>query len=318
MSRSSANSSRQPTRLERGDWHRVRAGWRQLYGDFEVKGVSVEMHDFQSARPSDWARSFRPRSLEVCLNISGRGEVSVAGNKMSLTANSAGCYAIGQERMNATRSAAEQHRFATFEFSAEFLARQLRGSEEELDPILRKNVLSSRPRSAVGEMRAFTPSQLKLAADLGNPPVSATALPIWYQSKVLEVMAECFFQRKQGELFCTRQKRLARERIERVVAILRLRLNDPPSLEELGREVGVSQFYLSRIFSEEMRTTIPQFLRRIRMERAAELLRDGRHNVTDAAFAVGYSSLGHFSKSFCEAIGCCPGLYPQAKNIAAR
>ena len=66
------------------------------------------------------------------------------------------------------------------------------------------------------------------------------------------------------------------------------------------------------------RMTIPQFLRRVRMERAAELLRAGRHNVTEAAFAVGYSSLGHFSKSFCEVMGCCPTLYPQARHFARR
>jgi AraC-like DNA-binding protein len=37
--------------------------------------------------------------------------------------------------------------------------------------------------------------------------------------------------------------------------------------------------------------------------------------VTEAAFAVGYSSLGHFSKSFCEVIGCCPTLYPHARHL---
>ncbi len=51
------------------------------------------------------------------------------------------------------------------------------------------------------------------------------------------------------------------------------------------------------------------------MERAAELLRSGRYNVTEAATEVGYSSLSHFSKAFCETIGCCPVLYPAAKNV---
>ena len=59
----------------------------------------------------------------------------------------------------------------------------------------------------------------------------------------------------------------------------------------------------------------PQYLRNIRMERAAELLRTGRYNVTEAAIEVGYSSLSHFSKAFCETIGCCPVLYPVAKNV---
>ena len=56
--------------------------------------------------------------------------------------------------------------------------------------------------------------------------------------------------------------------------------------------------------------TIPQYVRQIRMERAAELLKSGKFNVTEAALEVGYNSLSHFSQAFCETMGCCPGLYP--------
>ncbi|MEI8080957.1 MAG: helix-turn-helix transcriptional regulator, partial [Actinomycetes bacterium] len=66
----------------------------------------------------------------------------------------------------------------------------------------------------------------------------------------------------------------------------------------------------SRTFSREMGLTIPQYLRQIRMERAAELLKSGKCNVTEAALEVGYNSLSHFSHAFCETMGCCPGLYP--------
>jgi AraC-like DNA-binding protein len=98
--------------------------------------------------------------------------------------------------------------------------------------------------------------------------------------------------------------------VERVVALLRQHLVEPLGLEEIGRQVGSSPFHLSRTFSAETGTTIPQYLRRLRMERAAELLRSGKANVTEAALEVGYSSLSHFSQSFCQEMGCCPGLYP--------
>ena len=300
---------------ERGAWNSVRAGWQQLYGSFDELGVSVEMHDFRSTAALDWARSFHPRSLEICLNIAGRGEVTTSRSAMSLAANNAGFYSIGRDRLQASRIAKDRHRFATFEFSQEFLARQFVGQEDSLDPIVRDS-LSARSRSVLGGARPFSASQQRIAESLCAPPVPPAALPLWYQSKTVEIMAECFFQRANDELFCSRQKRLKRERVERVRGILQSRLTNPPSLEELGRETGVSQFYLSRIFSEEMGMTIPQYLRRVRMLRAAELLRAGRHNVTEAAFAVGYSSLGHFSKSFCEVVGCCPALYPHAKNLA--
>ena len=93
------------------------------------------------------------------------------------------------------------------------------------------------------------------------------------------------------------------------------RSGEPADAGNIGAEVGCSPFYLSRIFSREVGHTIPQYLRNVRMERAAELLRTGRYNVTEAATEVGYSSLSHFSKAFCETIGCCPVLYPVAKNV---
>ncbi len=57
-----------------------------------------------------------------------------------------------------------------------------------------------------------------------------------------------------------RQKRVARERVERVKEILARDLANPPTLEMLGQEVGCSPFYLSRIFSREVGLTIPQYL----------------------------------------------------------
>ncbi|MDP9097520.1 MAG: AraC family transcriptional regulator, partial [Verrucomicrobiota bacterium] len=110
----------------------------------------------------------------------------------------------------------------------------------------------------------------------------------------------------------------ARDRVARTKELLARNLAEPPTLEMLGREVGCSPFYLSRSFSREVGLTIPQYLRKLRMERAAELLRMGRHNVTEAATEVGYASLSHFSKAFCETIGCCPVLYPMVKNVIER
>jgi AraC-like DNA-binding protein len=59
-----------------------------------------------------------------------------------------------------------------------------------------------------------------------------------------------------------------------------------------------------------MGLTIPQYLQRLRLERAAELLKAGQLNVTEVAMEVGYSSLSHFSLAFRQAFGSCPGLYP--------
>jgi AraC-like DNA-binding protein len=112
------------------------------------------------------------------------------------------------------------------------------------------------------------------------------------------------------EFFCQRVKRLNHERAQKVRAILKESLAEPPSLEEIGRQVGCSHFHLSRVFAQETGKTITGCLRELRLERAAQLLGSGECNVTEAALEVGYNSLSHFTVAFREAFGCCPGLYP--------
>ena len=75
---------------------------------------------------------------------------------------------------------------------------------------------------------------------------------------------------------------------------------------------------MSRIFAQETGASIPKFLRMKRIEKAAAFIRSGKMNVTEAAMAVGYSSLGAFTKAFVEQMGCCPGLYPFAKVATPR
>jgi len=130
-------------------------------------------------------------------------------------------------------------------------------------------------------------------------------------------MAELFFVSENTAPAANRKERIAQQRVERAGQLLRENLAEPPALKKLGQLVGCSPYYLSRTFSEETGMTIPQFLRQIRMERAAELLKSGKHNVTEAAMQVGYSSLSHFSQAFCEVMGCCPGLYPLGLSRAA-
>jgi AraC-like DNA-binding protein len=293
-------------------WGSVSQGWRQLWGDFDRLGVALQWHDFRSERALDWGRSFRPRSLEFCLNLAGRGAV---GERADYVAGSAGYYAVANEPLEASRHARDHHQFATVEFSNRHLQEQLADCEADLDPQLRAAIFPSKERSVVSAARPMTSEQQQMVASLLVPPVSKAAQSLWYQSKALELMAHFLFTPKDPEFFCMRQKRVARDRVERTKELLARDLANPPTLEMLGREVGCSPFYLSRSFSREVGLTIPQYLRKLRMERAAELLRSGRYNVTEAATEVGYASLSHFSKAFCETIGCCPVLYPMAKNV---
>jgi AraC-like DNA-binding protein len=243
--------------------------------------------------------------------MAGRASIHGAGRALEFDPLTAGFYSPGNQQLQAWREGGQRHRFITVEFSPQVLREHLASGDGALHPLVESFTRSETPPVCVGDITRLTAAQEQWIAQLLNPPVFQGARPLWYRGKVLEMMAEFFFQRRGAdELFCDRQKRLARERVDRVVTLLRKNLVEPPNLEAIGREVGCSPFHLSRTFSAETGRTIPQYLRKLRMERAAELLRSGKYNVTEAAMEVGYSSLSHFSQSFCEAMGCCPGLYP--------
>ena len=286
-------------------------GWRLLHGNFREYGVSIESHDFEFPSTVDWSRSFHADSLELCLNLEGEGSVGHKADLLLFGTRTAAFFLPGKAALEACRAPNQRHRFMTIGFSAHFLRQHLSKFDGALHPLVERLVQGRSRRAGLGEIHHLTTEQESLAVQLLDPRVFQAARPLWYQSKILQLMAEFFFARQgESELFCDRQKRVARERVARVVSILRGRLAEPPSLVEIGREVGCSPFHLSRTFSQEMGMTIPQYLRKLRMERAAELLRSGHHNVTEAALEVGYSSLSHFSLAFCQTMGCCPGLYP--------
>jgi len=291
-------------------WSDFGAGWRPLFGNFENLGFSFEWHDFTPAESLNWAQSFHPRSLELCLNLEGHAALGDGRQTVELGPRASVFYFQGRPPLTGARQAGERHRFLTVEYAPDFLGEHLRAQIPHLHPCVRAVVEHSGGSSVVTIPVLMGSSLLRLMESLQQCPVFKHAQETWFRCKALELAAQSFFCPPDGELFCTRQQRAACERAERVQEILRARLSDPPALGELGRLVGCSPFYLSRQFSRATGLTIQQFLRQARLERAAELLATGRYNVTEAALEVGYNSLSHFTVAFREFFGCCPGLFP--------
>lgn len=153
-----------------------------------------------------------------------------------------------------------------------------------------------------------------LIAGFLNPPVSGPGLAFWFESQFKALLALlCFEPARDGEeFFCTRQKRLALMRVTKARAWLETRLDEPFELQRLAREVACSPSYLSRTFSTTTGMTLSQFVRKRRIEKAAELLVTGQYNVSEVAVEVGYQSLSHFSKAFQQVKGCLPSKYEAA------
>lgn len=305
---------------ESAAWESVGEGWRPLHGRFAQQGLSIEWHEFKVKEAFDWAPSFHPQSLEICLNLAGKATIRHGRRDLELGPKTMAFYCMGDEPIQAERlPAKESHQFMTVELDLRALGSLLGENSQETHPLIRDALAKKRFSSGAGAAATLLMEQDRWVKQVLNPPVPQAAEKLWMTGRVQEILAQCLFIRPESEaLFCDRQKHLARARVEKAILILRERLAEPPSLEQLGRLVGCSHYYLSRTFSKETGSTIQQYLRRLRVEKAAELLKSGRFNVTEAALEVGYNSMSHFSQAFCHEMGVCPALYQKSGPAVGR
>lgn len=83
----------------------------------------------------------------------------------------------------------------------------------------------------------------------------------------------------------------------------------PVYLPDVAAHANLSPYHFLRVYKQAYGETPHEFLTRLRIERAKSLLARGSHNVTEACFEVGFSSLGSFSALFAHRVGLSPSEY---------
>lgn len=81
------------------------------------------------------------------------------------------------------------------------------------------------------------------------------------------------------------------------------------SVEELSHELGMSRVHLYKKLLAITGKTPIEFIRVIRLKRAAQLLRESQQNVSEIAYQVGFNNPKYFSKYFKEEFGMLPSAY---------
>lgn len=98
----------------------------------------------------------------------------------------------------------------------------------------------------------------------------------------------------------------ARNVIERIRAVMDSRYADNLTIADIAQNVFLSSTYVSLLFKQETGETVYEYLTKVRMERAKELLRDPRFKFYEVCEAVGYSDPSHFTKIFKKYTGFTP------------
>jgi len=96
------------------------------------------------------------------------------------------------------------------------------------------------------------------------------------------------------------------ERVREARDVLIRNLENPPSLLELARQVGINKNKLNQGFHQVFGASVFDYLRIRRLEQARQLLESKEKNVTEAAFEVGYAQQRNFSRAFKKHFGTNP------------
>ena len=105
------------------------------------------------------------------------------------------------------------------------------------------------------------------------------------------------------------------QRINRVTDYLRRNLDRQVKLSELAKVACFSEFHFHRIFSAVTGETLNDFTNRLRLEKAARLLRYTDQSLTDIALDCGFSSSATFSRAFRSGYDTSPSQFRKSGEI---
>ena len=89
------------------------------------------------------------------------------------------------------------------------------------------------------------------------------------------------------------------------------------TLEDISAAAGVSPAHMERLCHRATGVSVIQYCRLRRMERAKELLREGRLTITAVAAATGFASVHYFSRTFKSIVGMSPREYVRSVRSIA-
>ncbi len=180
----------------------------------------------------------------------------------------------------------------------------LPAAEDELFRDLLRELVEPSDHFVTGPKFFMTPEMQSIAHQVFHSKYAGKAQLLFFRSQITSLMAHYF-----GQLSIASQEIVAGQEQEKLMLakeILSDNLENPPSLSELSRLIGLNTFKLKKEFKELFGVPVFKYLQHQRLTKAQHLLRNEKLSIQEVAWQVGYDSLGSFSNAFVQKFGFRP------------
>ncbi len=155
-----------------------------------------------------------------------------------------------------------------------------------------------------GTVFNMTPEMLLLVEQFFTNTYDGSLKMMFYKSHMTALLSHYFGQltiQKAGEVNASLLKK-----INHAQEILLSDLENPPSLTELAHKIGTNTNKLKTEFKAQFGVPVFKYLQHERLKKAYILIKNEQKTIQEAAWAVGYDSLGSFSNAFEKKFGYRP------------
>ncbi len=155
-----------------------------------------------------------------------------------------------------------------------------------------------------GPVFNMNPEMFLLVEQFFNNRYEGELKMMFYKSHMSALLSHYFGQLARQT--ATKIDRSQLEKLNRAQEILLSDLENPPSLTELAHKIGTNTNTLKKGFKAQFGVPVFKYLQNERLKKAYQLIKDEQKSIQEAAWAVGYDSLGSFSNAFEKKFGYRP------------